>query len=143
MEISLRQIAVSDVQQIAELSHQLGYEISATQMFQNIEAVLQHADCDAFVAVHNNRVVGWIGLAYRLQLESPPLCEINGLVIHETYRGQGIGKMLIEKAKSWSTSKKTHCLRLRTNINRKDAHRFYSALGFKEVKQQKVFELTL
>ena len=143
MEIVLRKIELADAEEIAGLTSQLGYSIPPHEMLKNIKAIVEHMDCDAFVAVHEKQVIGWIGVAYRIQIESLPFCEINGLVVHEQHRGQGIGKMLIEKAKSWTIKKKCDHLRLRTNVKRHDAHKFYSALGFDEIKQQKVFEIKL
>ena len=143
MEIVLRKIKLTDVDKITGLTEQLGYTIPQEQMRQNIAAVLHHSDCDAFVATHEEELVGWIGLAYRIQLESVPVTEINGLVVDERYRGKGVGKKLIEKAKEWSTEKGCTCLRLRANVKRDEAHKFYRALGFAEMKQQKVFEMAL
>ena len=143
MTITIRAIAVEDLRAITVLADQLGYTMSEPQMLEHIEAVIGHADCDAFVAVHENQVVGWIGLVHRIQLESSPFCEINGLVVDEGYRGKGIGAALVEKAKEWTNKKGCGRLRLRTNVKRVDAHRFYSGLGFRELKEQKVFEIAV
>jgi len=143
MTVTIRAISTEDVRAITVLADQLGYRMSEPQMLEHIQAVIRHADCDAFVAVHENEVVGWIGLVHRIQLESAPFCEINGLVVDERYRGKGIGAALIEKAKEWTINKGCARLRLRTNVKRVDAHRFYSGLGFTEVKEQKVFEIAV
>jgi len=143
MEIVIRKIATADVNEITKLAEQLGYTMSQSQMLRNIEALQEHKDCDAYVAVHEEQVIAWIGLVYRIQLESPPFCEINGLVVDDRYRGKGIGKILIEKARNWTMVKGCDHLRLRTNVIRHEAHEFYSALGFVETKQQKVFEMSI
>src|SRR5436190_13596838 len=44
---------------------------------------ISNKDHDAFVAVHNDEVIGWIGLTYSFSLESPPHCEIRGLVVRD------------------------------------------------------------
>ena len=143
MTLTIRAITTEDVQAITVLADQLGYTMSEPRMFEHMQAVIGHADCDAFVAVHENEVVGWIGLVHRIQLESSPFCEINGLVVDEKYRGKGIGAALVEKAKEWTNKKGCGRLRLRTNVKRVDAHRFYSGLGFTELKEQKVFEIAV
>jgi GNAT superfamily N-acetyltransferase len=140
--ITVRKIMAEDVAEITVLSHQLGYLISTQQSMQNINALMQSEHHAVFVAV-DKKVIGWIGVSYNISLESPPMCEIHGLVIHEQYRNKGIGKMLVEKAKEWSTSKGINKLRLRCNIKRTDAHRFYINAGFTEIKQQKVFEINI
>jgi len=141
MQIFIRQITPGDAAEVAALSHQLGYPSTTEQMFQNIKAVLATNDRDAYVAVLDDKIIGWIGVYYSVQLESPPYCEINGLVIDENFRGKGIGKMLIEKIKQWGKEKGTGKLRLHCNVKRKETHLFYQHLGFQEMKEQKVFEL--
>jgi GNAT superfamily N-acetyltransferase len=143
MEIFTRRISIDDVNSITALSSQLGYNISKEATIQNIKAVLNDAHHNAFVAVHEDKVIAWIHLFSSLQIESLPFCEIRGLVVDERYRKQGIGKMLVEKAMSWAKEKNLPSLRLRCNAVREETHRFYETLGFKEIKQQKVFSLEL
>jgi GNAT superfamily N-acetyltransferase len=90
-----------------------------------------------------NQVIGWVGVAQAFQIESAPFCEIRGLVVHDEYRHHGVGKMLIEKAKSWGREKGNDKLRLRCNAKRTEAHLFYQRLRFTEIKQQKVFEIEI
>ena len=141
--ISIREIAAEDAAEITELSHQLGYAITEQQTLRNISALMESNYHGVFVAVHEQKVVGWVGVTCNISLESPPLCEIRGLVVHEQYRSQGIGKVLIEKAKQWSREKGVSKLRLRCNIKRTGAILFYQKTGFSEAKQQKVFEMKL
>jgi len=130
-----------DAPAINALSQQLGYPLSPEQTLQNMNAVIENKDHDAFVAIYENKVIGWIGLAYSIQIEMPPYCEIRGLVVDDHYRNHGVGKMLIEKAKQWAKEKGNDKLRLRCNVTRTEVHLFYRHLGFKEAKQQKVFEM--
>jgi GNAT superfamily N-acetyltransferase len=143
MEVFVRQIAEEDVSFITELTHQLGYPLPFEQIRQNIKDVIENKDHDAFVAVHENRVIGWIGVTHAFQIESIPFCEIRGLVVDHQYRGQGIGKMLVEKAKHWGKEKGADKVRLRCNVKRTETHLFYQHLGFTEIKQQKAFEIEI
>ena len=141
MEIFIRRIVIVDAGSVNALTHQLGYPLSVGQTLQNINAVMENKDHAAFVAEYDNKVVGWIGLAHSIQIEKPSYCEIRGLVVDDNYRNHGIGKMLIEKAKQWAKEKGNDKLRLRCNVIRIETHLFYQHLGFKETKEQKVFEL--
>jgi len=132
-----------DAAAVAALSRQLGYPLSSEQILQNIKAVRRSEDHDAFVAIYDSHVVGWIGVAQAMMIESLPFCEINGLVIDDNHRGKGIGKLLVEKAKQWAKEKGNDTIRLRCNIKRTEAHEFYRHLGFKETKQQTTFVLDL
>jgi len=141
MEIVIRSIVEQDAERVNELSRQLGYKMSIEQTLANIRAVLLAKGHTAFVALHEHKIIGWVGVAEALQIEAAPFCEIRGLIVDEEYRAQGIGKLLIEKVKQWSKETGNKTLRLRCNMIRKEAHLFYRHLGFKEIKEQKVFEM--
>jgi GNAT superfamily N-acetyltransferase len=143
MDIYTRQMSSEDAAVVATLSRQLGYPLSSQQILQNINAVSRSTDHNAFVAIYDSHVVGWIGLAQAIMIESLPFCEINGLVIDENHRGKGVGKLLVEKAKQWAKEKGNDTLRLRCNVKRTGAHEFYRHLGFREIKQQTAFILDL
>ena len=143
MEISVRSVTAADVTAVNNLSQQLGYPLSESQTLQNIKAMLSRDDLTAFVAVKQDHIVGWIGLAQIIIIESIPYCEITGLIIDENYRGKGIGKMLIEKAKDWTKEKESDKLKVRCNVIRAEAHLFYQHLGFIPTKQQTNFEMSV
>jgi GNAT superfamily N-acetyltransferase len=143
MDIYLRQMSSEDAPAVADLCRQLGYPLSSQQILENINAVRRSKDHDAFVAIYDSHVVGWIGLAQVIMIESLPFGEINGLVIDENHREKGIGKLLVERAKQWANEKGNDTLRLRCNVKRTEAHEFYRHLGFKETKQQTAFVLDL
>src|SRR5262245_14005297 len=102
MEIIIRSISEEDAKPVNQLSTQLGYEMPVEQTLANIRSVLGTAGHNAFVALHNDKIIGWIGVAEALQIESAPFNEIRGVIVDEQYRGHGIGKLLIEKVKQWS-----------------------------------------
>jgi GNAT superfamily N-acetyltransferase len=143
MEIFIRQISETDAPAVTTLSHQLGYPLSEEQILQNMKAVLESKDHDAFVAVHGNKIVGWIGVAQAILIVAPAYCEINGMVIDEPYRRKGIGKMLIGQAKHWAKEKGNTKMKLRCNVIRTETHVFYQHMNFIETKQQKSFEINI
>jgi len=143
MQIFTRQIKIEDATEVNQLSAQLGYPLSIEETEKNIAAVIASKYDDAFVAVHENQIIGWIGVSQAVLVEVMPHCEINGLVVDEKYRGKGIGKLLLEKAAQWGREKANNKLRLRCNVIRTEAHEFYQHLGFREIKQQKVFEINI
>ena len=140
--IITREVTAEDAAAVSALSYQLGYTVSAEETTQNIKALLQSEHHTVFVAVDEN-IIGWIGVTYQMTLETPPLCVISGLIIDEHYRNKGIGKLLIERARQWSRDKKASRLRLRCNVKRTEAHKFYTHIGFTELKQQKLFEINI
>ena len=136
-------MTIQDAKEVTSLSNQLGYPLSLAQIEKNILAVLSNNDHSAFVALNNNQVVGWIGVSHSIQIEVEAYTEIHGLVIDQHYRNTGIGKKLIEKAKEWAREKGNSNLKLHCNVIRSDTHKFYEHLGFKEIKQQKVYSIDI
>ncbi len=141
MEISIRTMQAADSAAVNALTGQLGYTIDTEQVKHNLEMLLNDNNAAAFVAVFNNQVAGWITVAGVVTLESLPYCEIRGLVVDEQLRNKQIGKALIEKTKQWCRDKNRERLRVRCNVVRNASHAFYLYLGFKEKKEQKIFEM--
>ena len=75
--------------------------------------------------------------------ESPVTAEIAGLVVDEERRGAGIGASLVASAADWARARGCRALRVRTNVIRERALRFYEREGFGRLKQQHVLEKPL
>ena len=143
MNISTRPMQSADAPAISSLSQQLGYELSVEDTQNCIQRILQRNDDIAFVATIENNIVGWIHAFKTYRIETKPFIEIGGLVIDETHRGKGIGKLLVNEIKRWCRANDIYELRVRCNTKRKGSHHFYQEIGFIEMKEQKVFGLTL
>jgi len=139
----IRKIIENDAAAISSLSTQLGYKFSIEQTLLQINAINNSNNDIAYAAVDDNKITGWIHVFYTLRLECASYCEIGGLVVDEVFRGKGIGKMLIEQVKPWCRDKNCALLKVRSNVKRTDAHRFYEHSGFMVIKQQRVFEIRL
>ncbi|HPF12375.1 MAG TPA: GNAT family N-acetyltransferase [Flavobacteriaceae bacterium] len=143
MNLSIRPVLLKDAETLAKLSGQLGYATRPQLMEERIRLVLKNPDHKGFVAEANGMVLGWIHAVYSLRLESDPFVEIGGLVVNQNNRNQGIGKLLVHTAIAWA--KTVHCrtVRVRSNVVRAESHRFYEALGFEVIKDQKILDLKL
>ena len=143
MELTIRNISIEDSEEVNDLSLQLGYQLSVAKTKEQIEKVISNESHCAFVAVSEERVIGWIHAFVALSIESKSFVEIGGLVVDENYRSFGTGKKLIEKIKEWAVSKKVNTLRVRTNTKRLKTRVFYLRNGFTEIKEQKIFQFQL
>ncbi|MCK4726727.1 MAG: GNAT family N-acetyltransferase, partial [Anaerolineales bacterium] len=74
---------------------------------------------------------------HRLVVE--PFAEIGGLVVIEEWRASGVGRALLKTAETWARDRVVSGMRVRSNIIREGAQRFYEHLGYNNVKTQKVF----
>ena len=136
--ILIRPAALADAADLAALSGQLGYPSTPAQIAARLAALAGAADA-VQVAEVDGRVAGWIHVCSHRPLESEPSAEIAGLVVDESRRGRGIGRLLVEAALAWARRQGYAGIRVRSNVVRADAHRFYEGLGFQRVKTQVTF----
>jgi len=142
-KIHIRRAELGDSRSIAQLSGQLGYDSSEGEIRARLSKMIDTEDNCIYVALDQDRIVGWVHALYALRVESDPFVEIAGLVVDEHDRGQGIGKILVDRIINWAESKKCRMIRVRTNVIRKESHKFYEKLAFSLKKEQKIYDLLL
>jgi GNAT superfamily N-acetyltransferase len=138
--VSIRRLSVDDAEAAAGLSGQLGYSCSAEDLRERIEELSRTVDRVAFAAVIDDQVVGWIDAAMERHLQYAASAVIGGLVVREDMRGLGVGKRLCLEVEEWARSKSVSLVRVRSQIKRENAHRFYLRDGYSKVKTSLVFE---
>ncbi|PYV02323.1 MAG: N-acetyltransferase [Acidobacteria bacterium] len=143
-KIHVRRATLGDAERLAALATELGYPSTPEEVTSRLERI--ERDVGHFVGVAefaDGRVVGWIHVCVSYLIESNPRAEIGGLVVDEARRGSGVGKLLMQHAEDWARSKRLEAVYLRSNVIRKDAHRFYERLGYKNIKTQYAFSKML
>jgi len=139
MKIHIRKATEADIPALVSLSHQLGYPVSAEECLQNLLLLMENPHEAVLVAATGENVVGWMGIVGTQHLCAGPSCQVSGLVIDEKMRGRGIGKLMLAAAEQWAQENGFNRMKVYCNTRRKEAHAFYSASGFTEQKEQKVF----
>ncbi len=137
---AIRTARTQDAPAIARLSTQLGYPQSGDAAARALRAIRLESSGEVLVFVNEGgEVVGWIHVLLAPRLESGTFAEIGGLVVDEAARGVGIGGRLVQAAESWAGAHGSPTIRVRSNIIREEAHRFYAARGYELAKTQAVF----
>ena len=139
---SIREAIASDAVRIASLAGQLGYAVSPA----HVERQLQRTGEErvVFVAVVPRAgVVGWTSVALREGVIDAARADIEGLVVEDEYRGNGIGRLLVQAAEDWARRRNCTSMRLVTNVVRERAHEFYKRLGYDVLKTQHALKKTL
>lgn len=139
----MRRLAIGDAEAAAELCGQLGYPASTDDLRRRIEGRAGSVDSVALAAFLDGQMVGWIDASIEQHLQSTPSVVIGGLVVRDGARGLGIGKRLCVEIEGWARSKSAPVLRVRSQIIREEAHRFYLREGYRKVKTSLVFEKSL
>lgn len=135
--VSIRPMTAEDIPDVALLAGQLGYPSTEEQVRRRFEALTRLRHGGVYVAVAEpGRVVGWMSVAVQVTLEGDAGAEVWGLVVDESLRGRGIGRALMAHAEAWARERSLLDVSLRTNIIRKDTHRFYQSLGYEITKTQ-------
>lgn len=141
--MKIREATPDDAAALASLSIQLGYPSTAEDMVERLAALRGRPGNEVLVAEDGSGVVGWLHVTSMYFLESPSFAEVLGLIVDEAHRGRGIGKRLLDGAARWAADHGFDKLRVRSNVIREDAHRFYEREGFRRTKTQVILDRPL
>ena len=141
---TIRPARIEDAEALAGLSGQLGYPSSPDEVKRRLVPLLGQAGHVILIAEANGRethphCLGWIHGFIKHTIEADPAVELGGLVVDEAWRGQGVGRLLIEAVERWARSVECGTVTVRCNAIRERAHAFYQNLRYSMVKTQRVF----
>lgn len=130
----IRKLELNDLEEVFELLNELYKNKIEYSLF--IEKYKESLKDDKFygiVAIENNKVVGVLisRLINRL-VKKKNILFIDDLIVNEKYRSKGIGKLLIQVAINYATSKDCETVELTSYILNVNAHRFYENNGFEK-----------
>ncbi|HEX7339048.1 MAG TPA: GNAT family N-acetyltransferase [Rhodanobacteraceae bacterium] len=138
--IRIRAASVADAGVLAVLSGQLGYPADAETIVRRLEAIGAHATDVVLVAIDaRGGVCGFANAEPRCLLIADPFVELTALVVAENARGSGAGAALLAAIEAWARQHGFSGIRVRSNVLRERAHRFYLREGYVEKKRQAVF----
>ena len=136
---TLRPASVDDAATVAAMAGELGYPTESDVMRTRLDIVSRKSDELVLVAESmEHRLVGWVHVFGAVRLESEPYAEIGGLVVTEQARGTGLGHALLASTETWARDRGYADMRIRSNVLRERAHRFYERCGYRSPKSQKV-----
>ena len=142
LRTSVREALLADAPRIVSLAGQLGYDVPVA----HVERQLARANDERTVlvaVVPRAGVVGWISVSLREAITLSDCADIEGLVVEDEYRGNGIGRLLVRAAEAWARRRNCTSMRLVSNVVRERAHEFYRGLGYDLLKTQHAFKKTL
>ncbi len=129
----------SDAKRIADLSTQLGYPCTSAAINEKLEHILLSEDHFLLVAENTKEVVGYIHAMTREMQFYLPAIEVAALIVDVQYRGNGIGKLLLDAAEQFASERGFSQIVLYSNCIRTDAHRFYEKNGYFSTKSEKLY----
>jgi GNAT superfamily N-acetyltransferase len=135
MELLIRDVTHRDFDQVFGLLKQLwSYkELDYEAMKKMFDHNIQSPDHFYIVALYGPQVVGFCSLNVKHNLwQQAYLGNVDEMVVEENYRGQGIGKLLMQRITEKAKEKNCKCLELESSFHREQAHAFYKELGFEQ-----------
>lgn len=144
-QLTIRPACVEDVPAIAVLCEQLGYPVSQRDVRRRLtDEAMQSSDHVIYVVeAPDGCVVGWVHTYVCRLVVRNRYAEIGGLVVEKDYRGRGIGRLLMDRVEHWARERECSEVRLRSNVIREGAHRFYEEIGYANVKASYTFRKML
>ena len=111
---------------------QLGYSITEIELEDKLKFI-RYSELDSvYIAIKETELVGVISChVTTLFHQLGSLGRIISFVIHENYRGMGIGKSLISVAEEFFKSKFCVKVEVTSGDHRSEAHSFYQSCGYK------------
>ena len=139
--LKIRECIIEDHKGIYELNKtEMGYDYPIEKTREKIEKLLKSNIDRIFVAVADNKVVGYIHLNDYDTIYAPHMKNVMGIAVAGEYKRQGIGKKLMERAEKWAKETGAEAIRLVSGEKRKEAHEFYRKCGFDEGRRQLNFK---
>lgn len=143
-DVFIRRAVYADAARLAALSEVLGYPVTADALAERLGRLLGRDEELVLVAeVTPGHVVGWLHGAEQELLESGRRCEILGLVVDVTHRGQGVGRRLVQAAEAWASTRGLDQMAVRSSVTRAESHPFYERLGYVRAKTQHAYRKRL
>ena len=140
---NIRQATLADAGDIARLTAQLGYDVSATDVDARLSLLLTRPDHHFLVAEVDGQPAGWLHASRVECIETDSFVMVAGLVVDTRYRRRGIGAALLRRADDWAIQQRCSLVRLWSSAKRTSTHRFYEHRGFTHIKTQLAFAKTL
>jgi len=138
--MTIRAASPEDAAVIAGLATQLGYPNTPEQIATRLRDVLDQPGSEVLVALDDDgTVIGYGHVFGAHRVDSNPFAEIGALVVDETRRSRGTGAALVAAMEAWAIEQGYRELRVRSNVVRERAHKFYDRMGFGRVKRQQIF----
>jgi ribosomal protein S18 acetylase RimI-like enzyme len=138
--VKVRPAAPGDIDSLLHLLEALftleqDFEPDWDKQRRGLEMLLETADADVVVAERDGRVVGMATMQVVISTaEGGPSGLIEDVVVHESHRGQGIGRALMDHLVGLADQKSLTRLQLLADRDNQPALAFYEKLGWSNTR---------
>lgn len=116
------------------LSDELGYrDLNKEDSFTRFDKIRNHKSYETFVAVYENRVIGFIGifkgLAFNVDGNGEYL-QVIALAVNSEFQNRGIGSKMLNTVDEYAKSNNIDTISVNSGFHREKTHTFYEKHGF-------------
>jgi PhnO protein len=132
--LEIRKFELNDIKFVYELLNEL---YNGKIKFDIFEKTYKDKLEDKFsyniVAVLDGKIIGILVSEISVKMHRAKKCSfIDDIIVDKNYRGNGVGKLLLESAINYSIEQDCEVIELTSYLSNEDAHRFYEKNGFKK-----------
>ncbi|MDX2108750.1 MAG: GNAT family N-acetyltransferase [Verrucomicrobiota bacterium] len=136
--VCIRKVTAADKEEWLRLRHMLWPNLTKERLLADRDALIELADCaPIFVAALNDgSLCGMAEFSLRqvaAGCESSPIAYVDGWYVDDEWRGEGIGRMLIEKGEAWALGQGCTEMASDTTSKYPGSTEAHAALGFEPV----------
>lgn len=131
--VTILPIKETDLAELAALTEELyGEKPSVANLEDRLSRIIKHPDYILIGAKSGQQLVGSVMAVICMDIvgECRPFAVLENLIVSETARGLGIGKMLVSYIEDRARERNCYYLMFTSSAKRKEAHRFYERIGY-------------
>lgn len=134
MSVEIRKIRESDYEAVMHIWNDV---LDVPVTYETLCETYSIMDTDGryctFVADIDGIIAGLVTAVHVLAIGHPGgYIKMNGLGVLPEYRGQGLGRMLLEEVERFAVERGAPYVGLASGLRRTDAHEFYEHLGYQK-----------
>lgn len=128
--MKIRKLVQRDVPQVIKLLHEVWPDLTISHLKKHFSKKERAKDNNGFVAVDNNKIIGFIGFSIGYFNDSDFL---DWIVVEKDHRGKGIAEILIREFEKDAKKRKVKRIFSTTILKNKPAMNMHKKLGYNQV----------
>ena len=137
--MGIETISAANLQPLTELMLELWNTASFEEEYENCQKMMASEKETCYLIKVQNSYIAFIYLTLRTDYVegaiTSPIAYIEGLYVKPPYRGQGIGKKLVDLGEAWGLQKGCKQYASDAELSNADSLAFHESAGFKEANR--------
>jgi len=128
--MKIREVTSKDIPKVIKLCHEVWPDLTINELKRKFSRKIRNKDNNGFVAIDNNKIVGFIGFSKGYFNKSDFL---DWVFVNKNYRGKGIAEELIKEFEKDAKRRKVKRVFSTTVKKNRPAMKMHKKLGYEQV----------